>query len=150
LAIVSMVWESAAVIPLVASEKDLVPIGPVVGFRSGIGAGYFASGGVPESRRDIPFIRGGQLADLQVRAWDACDASVQTYEQALLTPGALVGKSSIFELATGNGGSGARTPPAYMVRLDSFALYSVPEPSGLSLIVVAGCGVYLVRRRRTE
>jgi hypothetical protein len=133
-----------------ALEADLVLVGSIVGFRSGLAAGYFSPDSHGSWTKTISFIRGGGLASLQVRAWDACDASVQSYEQALVTPGALVGKSSIFDVVTGNGGSGAPTPPADMVGLDSFTLYSVPEPSGLSLIVVAGCGVYLVWRRRTE
>lgn len=129
-----------------SSATSLAPVGAVVAFRTGTGAGYFLGG-----ERVIPGVAAGGTAFVQVRAWSAAGGT--TWESAAANPTAQVGWSggvwnptaaaSPFQVTVGGG----TLPPGNLVGLTSFNLVNVPEPATLALGVLGGLAL-LIRRRK--
>ncbi|MHB8523649.1 MAG: hypothetical protein ACYDH9_23240 [Limisphaerales bacterium] len=106
--------------PVGTTENNLLAVGPAVGFRSGAAAGYFDSGA--DGSRTIPGVLAGSNAVVQVRAW----AGAATYETALTTAGAKLGRSAVLTVVTGGQtNSGIATLPANLVGLQGFAIAPV-------------------------
>jgi len=81
-----------------------------------------------------------------VRAWDNKGGTITTWAQVLQDPRIARGESTIFTVNAPLG-FGTATPPN-LVGLESFQLYSVPEPSVIALGVLgAGC-LFMLRRRK--
>lgn len=108
-----------------ATADDLQPVGPIVWFGTGTGAGYFASDRYPT--RAVPPVPLGGRAVVEVRAWAAADGA--SYEAAW-SSGGRAGRSGVIELVTGGAGE-PPTFPADLVGLRSFALER-PRPPQLS------------------
>ncbi len=91
--------------------------------------------------RNIPGTTPGQMALLQVRAWDPAYA---TYEDAPAT--ALKGASNRMTLALGGG---TLPTPSLVAQggLAGFEVTAVPEPSTVALAMI-GLGALLIRRRK--
>ena len=88
-------------------------------------------------------IAGANEATFQVRAWSGSSAS---YAAALIAPGALVGKSPLFQVILGGVGSPPSLPAS--LRMPPFAMgATVPEPSAIVLGVL-GVAALLFRRRK--
>jgi hypothetical protein len=120
------------------SEGSLVPISPMTEFGSGAAAGYFFYGDATNS-----MVTPGQVGTFQVRVFSDAFASYEAaFAAAQNNPSVLVGKSSVFENATGFNGS-----PADLVNLTRFDIAPVPEPQCLALVAL-GAAAYLFRRRR--
>jgi hypothetical protein len=102
------------------TASDLRPIGAAVPFRIGAAAGFFDG-----SVRTITTVPGGQIAILQVRAWES--RSGTSFEQAFAT-GGKTGSSELFSLVTGNLITDNNPPtfPVNLVGLQSFSL-STPQ-----------------------
>ena len=133
------------------SEEGLVLLNPVVGFRSGIAAGYVDVGS--SSSRIVPNVGRGETGLFQIRAWDAGVPGVGSFDDAIsLSQSRLVyvGKSELLHVANLGGpgiapsGDDPGSPPAFpadLVGLNGFLLFPVggdtstsePEPSSLVL-----------------
>lgn len=98
----------------------LVAVGERRGFRSGSAAGYFSG-----DRLVLPWLSGGEPAEVQVRAWEA--SAGDSYEAAVMG-GGKHGESATFTVVTGNRGS-PPTLPAPLVGLKSFALHRGEAPT---------------------
>jgi hypothetical protein len=112
-------WAQLYYGPAGSPETGLVAIGSVTPFLTGGLAGYFNDG-----TRTLPGVTEGALATFQVRVWQ--NSFGLTYEEAVMNPLAIYGKSLVFETVTG----GAGTPfngPAPLTGLMGFT--TVPEPS---------------------
>lgn len=97
------------------TPDSLQPVGAPVEFRTGVMAGYFRQ---PGGTLVIPQVAAGDLAWLQVRAWDSTFG--RDFTEALQA-GGLTGRSEEFAVATGGGGMPPAVP-ADLVGLRSFAL----------------------------
>ena len=93
------------------TESDqLIKVGEPTGFLTNEMSGYFGGGTVT-----IPFIQGGLMAWVQVRAWEAAGGT--SFEAAALS-GHWTGISSILHVMTGNPSlGGVPTPPALLIGL---------------------------------
>lgn len=111
------------------SKDSLAATGPISPFRQGRGAGYFVG-----SSMFIPSVRGGELAYVQIRVWEAPIGA--TYEEAVAR-GSKYGLSEILGLITGNAGA-PPSLPTDMVGLQPFGLtvetQTIIAPPGFSLI----------------
>ena len=87
-------------------------------------------------------IAGANAATFQVRAWSGSSAS---YAAALTAPGALVGKSTLFQVTLGGVGSPPSLPAS--LNMPGFTVAPVPEPSVIALAVL-GVAALLFRRRK--
>jgi len=135
--------------------NSLSPVLPTATFATGLSAGYLlsATGAGP---RTIDSIAQGSLAAFQFRAWSAnfatWDAAWAAYQAG--DPTAKVGVNNWTDplalpttvLTSGLLGGGVATPPN-LVGLTSFSLHAVPEPSVISLGVLAGAALLLCRRK---
>lgn len=106
-----------------ATEGELVGLDPAVPFTEV--PGYFLGGA-----REIPFVTPGDVAILQVRAFEA---SAGSFEAAVAT-GIRYGQSLAFSVQTGRRIGGTDLPPD-LIGLHSFCL--VPEPSGFVLALIS-------------
>lgn len=93
----------------------LLPAGEPAWFRTGAGAGYWASA---NSLRTLPNVLAGAVATVQVRVWDAAVAA--DFETAVAA-GAKYGVSAALTVKTGGDGA-PPSLPADLVGLQSFAL----------------------------
>ena len=128
--------------PVVRHLGDPNPLA-IQPFRSGIAAGYI----VPEGVR-AENVAGGTLVWVQMRAWDASLGG--TYEQAVQAGLGGYGESNLFETRAGVV-EGAGTRFEFLVGLESFSLRTViPEPSALSLLLLAAPVLWLANRQRIK
>lgn len=107
-------------------------------------AGFFSAG-----NRTAPIAAAGGNGQFQVRAWESAFGT--DYAQVLGTgnPGALVGKSNIMLVDTGDPTStpaGAPTPIAPLMQ--GFSLTPVPEPSVIGLGLLGAVSLLMLRRRK--
>lgn len=122
--------------------RGSVPAIALTTFRTGIGAGYILN--LPYDLT-VPGIGIGQLAYVQMRAWDNQGGLVTSWAQVLANDTVPRGASDVFIIVLGGPnppGSLAPPPPA-TIEVRSFSLHIVPEPSilGLSiLLALAGFG----------
>jgi len=118
----------------------LEPIGDPMSFRTGVGAGYFQVGGFIDPTRVIPTVGIGEIAWIEVRAWEV--ATGPTWESAWIR-----GASPMFSQVTGG------VPPNFptvMVGLRSFSLQVVPEPSVIAFLFLGGLLLASKRWRQKE
>jgi len=101
---------------------------------------------------DPAIVAGGTIGTFQVRAWEA--ALGATWETALPNwqsgafGAAVLGKSALFQVTTGNPGGAPPTAPALFPNtLANFTLQPVPEPSVIALGAL-GLAAILWRRRK--
>ncbi|MBE7502473.1 MAG: choice-of-anchor C family protein [Verrucomicrobiales bacterium] len=106
-----------------ADAGVLVPVGPVVPFLPGGGAG-FVQRGQGGNVVTLPMIAPGGTAHVQVRAWES--ERGPSYEQAYRA-GGKTGRSTVLTLVTGGAGEPA-SPPAQLVGIQSFRLERDAEP----------------------
>jgi len=133
--VAALYWATAGT----TDDGQMAQIGASANF---LGNGLFLGG-----TRTAPVTPPGAAAAFQVRAWES--AAGATYEEALASGGTpTVGKSEIFESATGNP---TTVPPGIPVNLaltmPGFSVVAVPEPSAIALGVL-GVGALLLFRRR--
>ena len=110
---------------------SLTPVGAVVPFQTGPQAGYWER---VDAVRTIPNVVGGEVAWVQVRAWEV--AFGPDYGEAMANGGAF-GASDPFPVLTGGGGSPPAVP-AHLMGLQSFALNSTPPPPEIVLPPLGG------------
>jgi hypothetical protein len=127
-----------------ASAGSLVPIA-TVGFNPGGGAGYFLGG-----TQIIPGVPGGEVAFIQVRAWNTAAGANYAAAFAAGTGGMenAYGISTVFSVATGNPNASPPGTPAALVGLQSFSLNPIPEPSTFVLAGLGFASLLLFRRRK--
>jgi hypothetical protein len=82
----------------------------------------------------------GATVQLQMKAWNTRAGS--SYEEASTSPIGIVGESKTFFLSLSVG-----PLPTYMVTLQPFSVYPVPEPSAAILIAVGGLSLLLLRKQ---
>ncbi len=113
-------------------KTELIQLGPAVGFRTGSAAGILDVG-TTESRY-IPGVPAGSPAVIQVRAWDAGQAGVNSYEEASLAPLNFRGNSPLLLIPALGGGGSPPSAPAPLLGLESFSLQGAltQEPVVLS------------------
>jgi hypothetical protein len=116
--------------------------GDALSFRTGTGAGFFNTTGVNTSRT-ILTVAPGAVATIEVRAWETAGGTYTSYDAAF-AGGAAHGRSDIFTVATGGGGT-PPAPAANLVGLTSFSL--VPEPSTYALLALGAAALFLRRRK---
>jgi len=115
-------------------------VGPVVAF---IGAPIGALLGADTVT--IPGISVGQVAALQLRAWDNMSGTINSWEAATVR-----GESNVFD-SQGLGDSQNPATQGKLVGIQSFQLENVamiPEPSTVALGIIGGLAL-LMRRRRS-
>ncbi len=97
-------------------SNTFVQIGAVANVGISV-AGVFSAG----TRTNGPATTGGAIGQFQVRAWSG---AATTYEQALATPGVLIGQSAIIQVVTGNPAGDPPMPPGSLLAggLQSFTL----------------------------
>jgi hypothetical protein len=117
---------------------SLAAVSTVRHFGPGNGAGYFAS-----STETIPTVAGGQIAILQVRAWDNLGGAATTWDQAVAA-NADLGMSMYF--ASQPLGGGIIAPPN-MIGLTSFNIHLIPEPTVFALAGLGAALLLMFRRR---
>ncbi len=110
-------------------------------FGTGLSAGYFTSIN-PMTVYEVP---SGQLAWLQVRAWNTSFGS--TYEQVSALGIGGYGESLLLHISGGNPNGAPPTSPNPLIGLESFSLRPVPEPAVWQLSLV-GLGALLWFRRK--
>jgi hypothetical protein len=120
----------------------------MIGFGSGIRAGYFF-GGV----QTIDSVPGGGTAWIQVDVWNTANGASFPQAKASGLPNSWW-QSSLFTVQTGNLLTGVGpTPPAELIGLGTSPVFlnSVPEPStfalaGLGVMIIFGCSTMRVTR----
>jgi len=132
--------------------NNLVLVGAPVAYRA---AGPLFNGRIAPSSAN-PVVNdvtdASQRATFQMRVWDNKGGTITTWDQAVqefLAGRTALGYSPLFTVQQSLGGFGSPpgTPPN-LVGLQSFQLYTVPEPSVIALGVLgAGC-LFLLRRRK--
>jgi hypothetical protein len=127
------------------AESELTLLTPSVPFRSGATAGYVNVTAAQGGSTRTTALAIGSAAVFQVRAWDAGQANITTYEAATALPQYYWGKSALINIAALGGGS---TAPSALVGLTSFSMTYVPEPSIIGLgLLGAIAGLFVFRRR---
>jgi hypothetical protein len=128
-----------------ATEAQLVLVGAVVGFRSGVAAGYVNVGAF--GSRTLPFVSAQTYVIAQIRAWDSTDGTIfNSYEAAATSPSAFLGKSNLIRVLTG-GDVGSYSPPLVPTPLFGLSGFSVvPEP-GIWQLGILGVGSMLMIRK---
>jgi len=87
-----------------------------------------------------------QHAKFQMRVWDNRGGQITSWAQVLADNSIPRGESTIFTVPFQLGGGSVGAPS--LIGLESFQLYTVPEPSVIALGVLgAGC-LFLLRRRK--
>ncbi|MCS7090770.1 MAG: PEP-CTERM sorting domain-containing protein [Verrucomicrobiota bacterium] len=126
-------------------EASLLPVpGTLVTFRTGGFAGFIAAPTEPVS---IPGVPQGQVATMQLRAWENQGGSISTWAaaEALWLSGTIAaGKSLVFDSPALAGGI---TPPPNLLGLQSFNIYYIPEPGTLALLGLGALGLMVFRRK---
>jgi hypothetical protein len=128
-----------------ATPDSLAPATPrtAVPFFTGIGAGYFQA----PYAVIIVGVPGGDLAWVQVRAWDARLGA--SYEEAVVLGLGGYGESILLHLRSGN--PIVPTSPSALLGLQPFSLRPVvPEPSTWGLLALGGAAVWLAVWRKRE
>jgi hypothetical protein len=106
-----------------ASADALLPVGPAVPFRTAAAAGYWSA--LQPATRTIPTVAPGEVAVLQVRAWETGLGA--SFEQTVARGGA-TGMSATFSVITGGGGT-PPTIPSNLNGLHSFRLARAAMPA---------------------
>jgi hypothetical protein len=117
------------------APSSLDPVGPILPFRSGSGAGY-----IPNTPVSIPGHPEYTPVWVQIRAWEA--AAGNSYETAVASGGRYG-----FSNPVGVTLASTTTTPTELVGLQSFCL--VPEPGAGTLLVLSG-GLWLLAARRRD
>jgi hypothetical protein len=116
----------------------------LAGFRTGAAAGLWTTSA---DAAIIPGVGEGQIATLQVRAWDNAGGTITTWAAAT-APGSTVasGSSSLFQSQA----LGGVSAPPNLVGLLSFSLAggAVPEPSTFALAGLGAVALLIFRRRK--
>jgi len=128
------------------STESALQLATTTTFRTGtsLPAGTFFTMTLP-----IPGVGSGQVAALQVRAWDNVGGTVSSWAQVLANNAVARGTSALFASAPLGGPNPAGGPPITppeMLGWTSFNIYQVPEPSVLALGAL-GLLALVVRRR---
>lgn len=119
----------------------LLPIGAILPFRDGTGAGYINITGV-DPARTITTVAPGAAADVQLRAWQSSAGA--TWEAAQAAGGKWGASPTLTLASTGGAGS----PPGLPVNLVGLGTtVMVPEPSTIALGLL-GAAALLIRRRK--
>jgi len=131
-----------------ASEASLQAGNPGNSFRTGSGIGVVATTTVTFNNIAKDLASGGTF---QLRAWDNSSGLYPTwasFEAAWLAgaPGTFGGKSPLLNLNAAIGGD--LTTPPLLVGLQSFNIYSVPEPTSFVLAGLGAAGLLIFRRRK--
>jgi len=133
---VALYWGPAGAL----TDANFIQAGGAVTFAA---SGQFGGG----NRTISPLAANGDAVSIQVRGWETA-AGARSWEEALLLPGNMVGKSSWFDMKTKDP---IDTLPAPTLGLQSgwsgFAIVVIPEPSVIALGVL-GLGTLLLLRRR--
>ncbi|MGE3310358.1 MAG: SdrD B-like domain-containing protein [Limisphaerales bacterium] len=108
------------------SPASLIPCGTPAPFRTDAGAGYVSAGTVM-----IPTVLGGELAYVQIRAWDSQAGA--SFEEALAAKGS-VGGSPVFMVMTGNRGQ----PPTFPAVLEGWVSFHLESGGGAPPLLVQG------------
>lgn len=130
------------------AEKDgqWVLISPLATFRTGADAGLWIA---PVTKVTAEGFASGSTANLIVRAWDSTKAA--TWEDVLKDGSVARGESKVIKnylVGAGDGTQDTTIQKALTaVGLESFGLYTVPEPSVIALGAL-GLGALLLRRRK--
>ncbi|MBL9137422.1 MAG: hypothetical protein JNK85_16235, partial [Verrucomicrobiales bacterium] len=100
----------------------LIPLGTPQSFRTGAGAGYIAGSTVR-----VPKVSPGEVAWLQMRAWEVAAGS--TFEE-VYAKGGSCGASPLFQLTTGGFGN----PPSLPSVLSGLQSFRIDRPKPLQII----------------
>jgi len=117
-----------------------------------ISSGTFAGTVLPPAAApSVPGITSpDQRGAFQMRVWDTKGGTIATWDQVIAHPSVLHGESEIFTVNYSLGSTMFPIPnvPPFLQGLQSFNLYSVPEPSVIALVALgAGCLLLLCRRK---
>jgi PEP-CTERM motif len=124
-----------------APETSLLPASPTTTFRSGAAAGFIAG-----TTTAFANIGPDSPGTVQMVAWDNSTGLYSTWTQASsawLAGTIAAGMSNPLNLTVG----GTGTPP-YLMGLQSFNLYFVPEPSTFALAGLGAAALLIFRRRK--
>jgi hypothetical protein len=124
------------------TESVLVPATPATTFRTGAGAGFV--NGTTATMNNVP--PDAAIASIEMVVWDNSSGLYPTWTQAKTAwqQGLiLASEGGIFNLeAIG----GLTTPAPYLFGLESFNVYTVPEPSTAILLGLGGALLWRTRR----
>jgi len=121
-----------------STANQLVPVGNVVNFSTGGGAGYILPGNIQTS-----FAVGANVA-LQLRAWRASDGN--NWATASTTPFAHAQMGNVFEV---DGLQSSTGLPPTVAGLQTFNLAVVPGPEPATVALgLMGAGALFIRRRK--
>jgi len=127
-----------------APESSLVPSSGTTTFRTGTAAGNVA--GITATLSNIP--KDAAAATLEMVAWDNSSGLYSTWAQAssAIANGLIMGgKSGAF---TVNAIGGDFNTPPNLLALQSFNIYSVPEPTTFALAGLGAAALLIFRRRK--
>ncbi|MBM3883461.1 MAG: hypothetical protein FJ387_27775, partial [Verrucomicrobia bacterium] len=119
-------------------------VGPAVPFRDAGGAGYWST--APNGLRNVRSVQPGEVAFVQVRAWEA---GLATTFEGTRAAGGKAGVSELFSVRTGGAGD-PPSLPADLVGLTSFSLVALPvivTPADDQLVMVGEDVVFEVTVR---
>lgn len=123
---------------------DLLQANPTTTFRTGAGAGFLA----PVTVTLNGVIKDAPSAQMQMVAWDNRGGTITTWqdaEAAWLAGDIAAGKSPIFTVESIGGDFNV---PPYMIGLQSFNIYLIPEPSTFALAGLGAAALMIFRRRK--
>jgi len=126
-------------------ESSLVPCAtptPIVSFRTGAAAGYTMGGVTATANNVLP----DGNATLEMVAWDNSSGQYSTW--ALAKPAWLAGTIAAGRSGTWNATLGGTATPPFILGVQSFNLYLIPEPSTFVLAGLGAAAVLIFRRRK--
>jgi len=131
-------------------ESSLVPLGQITTFRTGSSLGGIAN--ITSTLTGTPGVAADAAnATFEMVAWDNSSGLYPTWAQASVAwlGGQIAGgHSNPFNVSAIGGG--LNTPPLLnnMQQLQSFNLYSIPEPSSFALAGLGAAALLIFRRRK--
>lgn len=144
---VALYWGPAGT----TDDRNLVQVGPSVGFLTDGAAGTFFGGG--RTINGLPV--NGAVVSLQARAWCAAGGLFPSYEAALFGASP-VGKGPVFDFKTKDPTDALEIPPTIgqaagwrgfaIMNLGGGGDTCVPEPSTIALTILAAAILILTRR----
>jgi hypothetical protein len=120
------------------TAESLAPYGDPLGFRTGVGAGFFLATTTPVP---IATVAPGEAATIVIKVWEAAGGTSFEVAQGA---GFKFGESAPISVTTGGVGS-PPSLPGNLVGLTSFSL--VPEPSTYALLALGAAALFLRRRK---